>query len=140
MQPLAAATTTLAMLALAMVHVYWALGGLWPGRNNRDLATRVIGNERMPSTLACLTVSLGLTAAAAVIAIGGRLVQAPAPALPTLVGAWAVCAAFTVRGLAGLFAERIDPRVLGTPFARLNRQFYSPFCLALAALCAVSIA
>ena len=53
---------------LAALHLYWAAGGLWPGRSTRKLIDTVIGNprrNRMPP--AWLTAFVGLALAAIAI-------------------------------------------------------------------------
>lgn len=37
-------------------------------------------------------------------------------------------------GLEGFVDARLRPETVGSPFERLNRRIYSPFCLALASL------
>lgn len=53
------------LLFLSVLHIYWALGGLWPGKTKQDLIDKVFGRgERFPSMFACLVVALGLFLAA----------------------------------------------------------------------------
>ena len=126
------------LVALAALHAWWGVGGRWPGRDERSLVELVVGRTRamrMPSFVACMFVACALLAAAALVAlqskaisinlglVGVRLVQT---------GFWAACAVFALRGLAG-FIPPIFAYAHGTRFATLNRLFYSPLCLLIAA-------
>ena len=49
------------LLYLSVLHVYWAFGGLWPGKNKQELIDMVFGQgDRFPSRFACLFVATGL--------------------------------------------------------------------------------
>jgi hypothetical protein len=47
---------------------------------------------------------------------------------------------FFARGAVGFFAERLQPAVRGSRFARLNVLIYSPLALALSAMIFVALA
>ncbi|TGL55862.1 DUF3995 domain-containing protein [Leptospira ognonensis] len=50
---------------LSVLHIYWAIGGLWPGKTKQDLIDKVFGRgETFPSMFACLVVAFGLFLAA----------------------------------------------------------------------------
>lgn len=41
------------MSMVTVIHVYWLQGGLWPGKNYKDLIDKVIGRgDEMPGTIA----------------------------------------------------------------------------------------
>ena len=41
------------MSMVTVIHVYWLQGGLWPGKNYKDLIDKVIGRgDEMPGTVA----------------------------------------------------------------------------------------
>ncbi|MFC4639402.1 DUF3995 domain-containing protein [Deinococcus hohokamensis] len=122
----------LVLMGLALLHVAWGLGVVWPGRNPQDLAGKVVGSTevgRMPLSFACFAVAAGLSGAAVSLAL-----------LPHLGDGWpllrvmgfAVAAVFLLRGLLGYILPRLTRT--GLPFDRLNRLIYSPLCLALAGL------
>jgi hypothetical protein len=123
------------LVALAAVHAYWGLGGRWPGHDDASLVERVAGRTkgmRAPSPAACSAVAAALLAAAALVWLhSGRWTTGWAAAAAA-VGFWDAALAFLLRGLAG-FVPAAFRCAEGTPFHRLNRMFYSPLCLAIAA-------
>lgn len=45
------------MSIVTVIHVYWLQGGLWPGKNYKDLIDKVIGRgDEMPGTVAYIFV------------------------------------------------------------------------------------
>ena len=55
------------LAAVAALHLYWAAGGLWPGRTPRELIDTVIGNPRrneMPPAWLSALVGIALAATA----------------------------------------------------------------------------
>jgi hypothetical protein len=119
------------LVALGAVHAAWGFGSHWPGRNEADLVSRVIGRTRtgkMPPPVSCAGVAVALFVAAVLAA----QVTAQSPRL--LIGAYYACAGiFLLRGLVGLFSP-VWRYAAGTPFHRLNRLYYSPLCLLIAGL------
>ena len=90
---------------------------------------------RMPSLVRCILVASALFAAAGLVAVQGKVIAVnigmPVEAL-VQVGFWTAGAVFGLRGLAG-YIPAIFAYADGTPFASLNRRFYSPLCLLIAA-------
>lgn len=120
-----------ALFALAGIHLYWGLGGRWPGHDEASMVEHVVGRTRgmrAPGLAASAAVALALAA-------GGVLVLAtltPTPWDPWLKAArWGLFAVFAGRGLA-TYASPVFRYAEGTPFARLNRRAYGPLCLAIA--------
>ena len=134
MTPVAAALVGV-LVALAAVHAYWGLGGRWPGHDDASLVERVVGRTRgmrAPSPAACFAVAAALLAAAALVGLhSGRWSTGVAAAI-TAAGFWGAALVFLLRGLAG-FVPAVFRYAEGTPFHRLNRVFYSPLCLVIAA-------
>jgi hypothetical protein len=131
------------LIALAVLHAWWGVGGRWPGHDERSLVELVIGRTRsmrMPSPVRCMGVALALLAAAGLVALQSRLIfvdfGVPGEML-VQAGFWMACAVFALRGIAG-FIPPIFAYARGTPFARLNRLYYSPLCLLIAAGFAVT--
>ncbi|MBX3577681.1 MAG: DUF3995 domain-containing protein [Rhizobiaceae bacterium] len=118
-----------ALGCIALLHVYWGLGGVWPGADAQDCARRVVGVRgvrSMPGTAPSFAVAL-LLAAAALIALGA------AGGHPLAVFfALAAGLVFLGRGMAGFTPawRRLTPEL---PFARYDVRYYSPLCLAIAA-------
>lgn len=125
-------TAVLGMLAI--LHLAWGFGFMWPGTDSVSLAERVGGvppGRRMHPTWMCVAVALAIASGAAVI------FAFSAPGLPTAWRGFAALAyavlfgVFAGRGLAG-FIPRFWRHTAGTPFHRLNRLYYSPLCLLIA--------
>lgn len=129
----------LVLTALGALHFYWALGGFWPGRDQRSLMRIVWGVEgargRIPPALTA-AVGLALSTAGIVPIVHTGLIASPISAhriglvlLPVAMAA-AACV-FAVRGLAG-YVPAWRKIMSGEPFATLDVRFYSPLCSAIA--------
>jgi len=133
-----AALTIVALVLLAALHFYWGVGGRWPGHDDRSLVEMVIGrtrNMKAPDFWTCLFVTLALLSAALLVALYVGMIDLSLSRWADLVVALGYCTAgavFFARGVAG-FIPAVFRYAEGTPFARLNRLFYSPLCLAVAA-------
>jgi hypothetical protein len=128
----------LVLVVLATLHAYWGFGGRWPGRDERSLVGLVVGRThsmRMPGFAASMLVATALFCAALLAALQSKIITIDigtwAQGLART-GFWIVFAVFALRGLAG-FVPPIFAYARGTPFASLNRLFYSPLCLLIAA-------
>jgi hypothetical protein len=124
-----------ALLALAGLHAAWGAGAAWPFRDRADLADAVIGAREVPGPAACFAVSGALTAAGALV--GGFPAGRPAVRRVGVAGVTAVLAGRGALGLAGR-TRLISPAAVSPRFTRLDRRVYSPLCLTLAALAALS--
>ena len=123
------------LLAIAGLHLYWGLGGLWPGHDVNSLRETVIGTARGPMPgLAASAMVAGALAAAALI------VWARHSPLMTGPLRWLIMAGYIVLIL--VFA-RAGWRAISRPCSStrrggrssaLNLWLYAPLCLALAAL------
>jgi hypothetical protein len=127
--------------AIAALHLYWATGGLWPGRSPQGLIDAVIGmpqrNEMPPVWLTALVgVALGGLAMLPLIiapVFWNVFVSLGLP-LGMLWGAMILgffaALLFITRGIAGYlpFWRRIHS---AEPFATLDVVLYSPLCLLL---------
>jgi hypothetical protein len=123
----------LVLAVLAALHAYWGAGGVWPGVDEANCARTVTGfrgRRRMPPPASAFAVA-GLLAIAALVALGLGIAAIPpqASSLLWLAGA-GVALVFLGRGLLGFTPawRRLTPE---QPFARLDRRFYSPLCLAI---------
>ena len=123
--------------ALALLHLLWATGSRWPAHDDKSLFDLVVGaplappgragSTGMPSAAACVVVAVALVVAGGCVVVGVDVVSV------------AVAVAFAGRGVVGFFDTRLRPATIGTRFERMNRVFYSPLCLVLAALTVVSM-
>src|SRR5262245_33672930 len=118
-----AALLSIALLAIAALHAYWGLGGLWPRTSAADLARAVVGDgrTRMPAPWSCFAVAVLL----AVMAIWPWLLLRHPVGQPVLAAAIVITAIFLLRGLAG-YSPRWRKRFSAEPFATLDMRFYSP--------------
>jgi hypothetical protein len=129
-----ALSVTVVLLLLALLHAYWAVGGVWPGHDKSSLADIVVGGPiglRMPSPAACAAVTLVLVLASGLVLAARGLVALPLPSALLHVGALAVAFILTLRGAGGFFEARLRPSITRSRYARLNTRFYSPLALGL---------
>jgi hypothetical protein len=127
---------------LSLLHLSWGFGFYWPGKDSVSLAEAVGGvppGRRMHPTWMCVAVALAIAAGAAVI----LAFSAGSPGDPwrglSFLAYVVLFGVFLGRGVAG-FVPAIWRRTEGTPFHRLNRLYYSPLCLLIAAGMAVNFA
>jgi hypothetical protein len=124
---------TLIVGAIALLHFYWAAGGLWPGRTPKELAYIVVGNPRIagmpPPWLSALVATLIAGAAAWPLLLAPVVSHHLAPSLAAA-GSFGLAALFLLRGAAG-YTAAMAKRHSAEPFASYNRKFYSPLCLVL---------
>jgi Protein of unknown function (DUF3995) len=131
------------LAAVAALHLYWAAGGLWPGRTPRELIDTVIGNPRrneMPPAWLSALVGIALAATAMLPLIIAPLFWSVFLAFSSsILVLWGAMSAgffaalvFFGRGIAGYlpFWRRLHP---AQPFATLDALLYSPLCLLLGA-------
>lgn len=115
------------LLALAVLHVLWAIGFWWPLRDERRLVAAVVGFRnatRMPGPVPCALVAVGLLVAA----------WWPwfAPSFVARGGAVLLATAFGIRGILAWRPgwRRITPQ---EPFRTYDSRIYGPLCLAIGA-------
>ena len=120
------------LLGLASLHVAWAAGSSWPAKDRDALADLMAGRAGglVPAPAACLTVAMLLGCASGLVA--GR-----PQCLPALrrAGAAGVAIVLGVRGACGLAGrtDLVSPGSTSPGFRRLDRRYYAPLCLCLAA-------
>jgi len=126
-----AAAIGIVSIALALLHAYWAFGGVWPGTDSRSCALAVVGFkgvDRMPPAPAALAVTLALIIVAWIaLSLGGLAHDIWSPVPLPLLGLLAA-AVFLGRGIAGYMPawRRLAPEL---PFARNDVRYFSPLCL-----------
>jgi hypothetical protein len=127
---LACALSAILLLVTAL-HVYWGIGGVWPGRDAASCARAVVGFrgvDEMPSPFAAFAVAACLALATLwPMALQGIFAT---PFAPDGLAATAVMIGlvFLGRGILGFtpWWRRLAPE---QPFARLDTRLYSPLCL-----------
>ena len=130
MMPLLGWSVFAVMSVIAVLHAYWAVGGLWPAATEADLVRTVIGitrSQTMPPGLHSMVVAvLVFTAAGFALARGAfgfdSLVFSR---IPLGIIAFIMLARGIYAYLPGLFSRASEP------FATLNAMFFSPAILLL---------
>jgi hypothetical protein len=126
-----------ALLGIAALHVLWAAGSSWPAEDREALADAMAGRVggSAPSPTACLLVATLLGSASALVA--GRPQRLPRLRRTGTIG---VSVVLGVRGACGMAGrtDLVSPGSTSSRFRRLDRHYYSPLCLALAATAASS--
>jgi hypothetical protein len=132
--PLAIALTLL-LAAIGLLHLAWAFGLRWPGRDEAGLVAMVIGRTRggrMPSRPLTILVAAAILTGASLVVLVGQPGLSPGVAVLCVVAYAVLDLVFTLRGVSGYVAP-VWRHAEGTPFHRLNRLYYSPLCLLIAA-------
>ena len=116
------------LLAVAGIHIYWAVGGRWglgavlPERAGTPLFR--------PGPWATLAVAVALVVAA--LLVGARAGLAPSGLLPAPVagiGSWLVAAAFLARAVGDFRYVGLFRRVRDTRFAEWDGRAFTPLAL-----------
>ena len=123
------------LAALAALHFYWGFGGVWPGSDPQSLSERVAGTSRNVASkfLPCAIVAVALLSAAAIVFAGQGNLQYGLPELIVYGGYATLILVFALRGLAP-YLTPVFNYARGTPFFELNRRYYAPLCLLIAAV------
>ncbi len=121
-----------ALLGLAGLHIAWAFGRSWPAEDRAALADRMAGRAggSVPPRAACLVVAMLLASSSAFVAGAPRR-----DARLRRIGAMCVAGVLGLRGSCGLMGrtDLLSPGSTSPAFRRLDRRYYSPLCVALAA-------
>jgi hypothetical protein len=119
---------------IAATHVAWGAGMRWPGRTEAELVATVIGHRRdtMPSPSQCYLAALAILIPGVIALTMAGLLKTPLPPWLVLLAGAGAALVFAGRGIAG-YVPAWRARHPREPFASLDRHYYSPFCLLLAA-------
>ena len=122
------------LTSIAAVHVAWGGGMRWPRQTEAELVTTVIGHKghTMPSPSQCYLAALAIFIPGAIALMLAGLVQTPLPPWLVLFAGAGAALVFAGRGIAG-YLPAWRARHPREPFASLDRRYYSPLCLVLAA-------
>lgn len=123
------------LAAIAALHAYWGIGGVWPGIDQRSCARAVAGFkgvDSMPSPAASFAVAALIVVVTLVVLALGGVFAAPFARQSLAGAAFFVALVFLFRGVLGFtpFWRRFTPEM---PFARLDTRYYSPLCLVIGA-------
>jgi hypothetical protein len=126
--------TTVVLLGLSALHVYWAAGG----RRGTDAVIPTVEGRRAlnPSPLATIGIAVALAVAGAVTIGSTGALSAVVPAWLIRSGLVVLSLVFGLRAVGDFRLIGLTKRVKGTRFARLDTQLFSPLCVGLAAACA----
>jgi len=124
----------LILSAIALLHAYWALGGLWPAATEQALIKTVVGAPGMTRMFSTETTFLvaGLIGAAGIVALFTGGVLSFAPNWFARLGAGVLAFVFIARGIAGYAVKAMGVEQT-EPFATLDLWLYSPLCLIIGA-------
>jgi hypothetical protein len=124
----------LLFVMLAILHLYWAVGG----RRGLPGAVPTVGDRPVfePGPWFAIAVAAVLVVAAMVVAQRGGLLRLGLPAWFSHLGTWVLAFAFAVRAVGEFRYVGFFKRVRNTPFARRDSLVYSPLCVVISALAA----
>jgi hypothetical protein len=124
----------LVFATLAVLHLYWAVGGQLglPG------AVPTVGDRPVfePGALFAIVIAAFLVAAAMLTAQRGGLLLLGLPERLARLGTWGLAFVFAVRAIGEFRYVGFFKRVRGTLFARRDSLVYSPLCVVISALAA----
>ena len=123
------------LAAIAALHLYWALGGFWPGHDEPSLAQAVVGTagiRHMPPVWMTVVVVLALFAAALWPLMWAAVVPYVLPQTLVVLGIWVLAGVFLARGIAA-YTPVFGPERVQEPFLSLNRRLYAPLCFLIGA-------
>lgn len=131
---LAGAALILLLGAIGGIHLAWALGLYWPGTDGVSRAAYVVGTRgrALLGFWSWASIAIAFFCAVAVVWIAHQPIDHPLHALVAYGGYAVLVLVFTFRGLAP-YLTRVFAYARGTPFYTLNRRYYAPTCLTLAA-------
>lgn len=118
---------------VAALHLVWASGSTWPVANREQFARNFIGTDsgdHTPCKALCAQVALLIFAGALLPLWTTDIITSPLPAWSRPLSMWVL---FTVFALRGLSAYALPNLPRAEPFRTLDRRYYSPLCLLLAA-------
>ena len=121
---------------IAVIHLYWGLGGVWPAADEAALARAVIGTPKvaaMPGLVPCALVALLLLAAGCwPLAVLGLFTPPLLSSGMVAAAGYLLALVFLARGVAA-YVPTFRALAPEQPFARYDRRFYAPLCLLLGA-------
>lgn len=119
------------LIAIGVLHIYWAFGGRWGSR----AALPQMGDGALvfaPSMLATLFVAVAVFVAACFLAVEGEILPAVGTTFLTKWGSIACAAVFLLRTMGDFRYFGVFKKVKDTVFAKNDTRFYTPLCLYLA--------
>ncbi|MDR1088094.1 MAG: DUF3995 domain-containing protein [Coriobacteriales bacterium] len=132
-QLIIALTLSAVFIALAVLHVAWALGFKWGG--NSLLPQKPDGTLLFnPGTVACFIVALVFVLPALIYLMRVGILATGIPDWVPSVGVWGIALVLLVRAIGDFRYAGLTKKIKNTSFARRDTRLYTPLCLVLAAL------
>ena len=122
------------LTAVAGLHVAWGTGVRWPRKTDLELISTVVGHrsDKMPTPNQCYLAALAIYIPGTIALMLAGLIDASVTASTLPLAGAAATLVFAGRGIAG-YVPAWRTRFPREPFATLDRHYYSPLCLLLAA-------
>jgi uncharacterized membrane protein len=123
------------LTTIAALRAAWGLKIFWPAASEQKLVAMAIGQKgrrRIPPPWQCFIVAAAVFLQGVIALIAANWIAAPIERSIVVLLALLCAAGFIVRGVAG-FTAGWRARYPQQPFAALDREYYSPLCLALGA-------
>lgn len=122
------------LTSIAAMHVAWGVGVRWPRSTELELVSTVVGYQRnrMPSPNQCYLAALAIYIPGIIALMLAGLIDVAIPASFGMFVGIVAASVFAGRGIAG-YLPAWRAHFAREPFASLDRRYYSPLCLILAA-------
>lgn len=121
------------LTAIAALHAAWGLKIVWPAASEKKLVAMVVGakgRRRMPPPWSCFAVAVAIFLQGVIALLAADWLASPLSKPIVSLLALLCALVFVGRGIAG-FTPGWRARHSQQPFAALDREYYSPLCLAL---------
>ncbi len=124
----------LLLTAIAGIHVLWGAGMRWPCKTEAELVSTVVGHksDKMPTPNQCYLAALAIYIPGTIALMLAGLIDVSVTASTIPLAGAAAALVFIGRGIAG-YVPAWRERFSREPFATLDRRYYSPLSLLLAA-------
>lgn len=123
----------LIFLFLALIHVYWGLGGKWG--NDSAIPTNE-NNEKIinPKLFECFTVAIVLLLFSLLVLKKIEILPFNLPNWIQEYGLWGVSLLFIIRAIGDFKYVGFSKKIKTTKFAQMDTKYFSPLCLLIALL------
>lgn len=120
--------------ALALIHIYWGLGGQWGGK----LAIPTGENDLpvfRPGRAACIMVAAALLAFSAIVLSKSRVLNLMQPVWINDYGVLLLSILFLVRAIGDFKYVGFFKKLKHSRFANMDTKYYSPLCVLISVMC-----
>jgi flagellar biosynthesis protein FliQ len=124
----------LVFIFLGGIHFYWGIGGKW-GLSVALPQTNEGEKPLNPGLIACFIVGLGLLIFATLALLAANIITLQfLPIRVTQISTWLVAVIFALRAIGDFKYVGIFRRVHETEFAKMDKKFFTPLCVAISTL------